>query len=45
MTKAIEWVIKQQQPTGAYNEPGKVLHKAMQVKMSNTENKQPNRAH
>lgn len=30
--KALEWLVKQQNETiGTFDEPGKVLHKAMQV--------------
>ncbi|XP_052103755.1 CD109 antigen-like [Mytilus californianus] len=30
MTKAIQWLIRQQDPSGAFNEPGIVIHKEMQ---------------
>ncbi|XP_052103780.1 CD109 antigen-like [Mytilus californianus] len=30
MTKAIQWLIRQQEPSGAFNEPGIVIHKEMQ---------------
>ena len=28
---AVSWLVLQQNDTGVFNEPGKVLHKAMQV--------------
>jgi hypothetical protein len=31
MTKAIKWLLKQQTPSGVFNEPGIILHKEMQV--------------
>ncbi|VDH89375.1 Hypothetical predicted protein [Mytilus galloprovincialis] len=30
ITKAVQWIIKQQETSGAFNEPGIVLHKEMQ---------------
>lgn len=31
VVKAVNWLVNQQNPNGTFNEPGKVLHKAMQV--------------
>ena len=29
--KAVQWIVEQQDRDGSFNEPGRVLHKAMQV--------------
>jgi len=36
MTKAIKWLLNQQTPSGAFNEPGIILHKEMQVTLTYT---------
>ncbi|XP_033742010.1 pregnancy zone protein-like isoform X2 [Pecten maximus] len=30
VVRAVQWLVKQQNPNGTFNEPGKILHKAMQ---------------